>query len=106
MASRPIPLKVTRLFITVSNKPTCSHPLMLVIETDAPPSGRLAFKLSPHARWEAINGVSVADVNAGYSYANGVNNGLMLAGESPAPIVVDSRLAVIDHHMLAQEREA
>lgn len=97
---------ITRLFITISNKPTVSHPLMVVVETDAPPSGRLAFKLSAQARWEAIHGVSVTDVNAGYTYANGVNEGLLHAGLKSAPIIIDSRLGLIDHHGAAHQREA
>lgn len=98
--------KVTRLFITASNKPSVSHPLMLVIETDAPPTGRLAFKLSAQERWAAIYGVSITDVNAGYSYANGVLEGLALAGSDHCPpIVIDPRLGLIDHYSAATARE-
>ena len=91
--------QITRLFITVSNKASVSHPLMLVIETDAPDR---TFRRSEQAKWEAIYGVSVTDVNAAYSYANGVNAGLNHAGLSSAPIVIDSRLGLIDHHAAAR----
>lgn len=96
MMERP---KITRLFITVSNKPSASHPLMLVIETDAPDR---TFRRSEQAKWEAIHGVSVTDVNAAYSYANGVNAGLNHAGLQSAPIAIDSRLGLIDHHAAAR----
>ena len=91
MMERP---QITRLFITVSNKPSASHPLMLVVETDAPDR---TFRRSEQAKWEAIHGVSVTDVNAAYSYANGVNAGLQ-----SAPIAIDSRLGLIDHHAAAR----
>lgn len=94
--------KITRLFITVSNKASASHPLMLVVETDAPAD---RFKRSAQAKWEAIYGVSVTDVNAAYSYANGVNHGLNHAGLNSAPIVIDSRLGLIDHYAAATARE-
>lgn len=95
MMERP---RITRLLITVSNRPSASHPLMLVVETDSPPD---RFKRSTQAQWAAIHGVSVTDVNAAYSYANGVNHGLAHAGLDSAPIVIDPRLGLIDHHAAA-----
>ncbi len=88
--------QIKRLFITVNNKPSLSHPLMVVVEMTNETPG---FTRSPQARWAEIYGVSVTDVNAGYSYANGLTAGLNYADSRAAlpPIVIDPRLGLIDH---------
>ena len=86
--------KVARLFITISNKPSATHPLMLITETDAPLTGRAKFLKSEEEQWREQWGVQMRDMSQAYCYANGVNAGLNAAGLDSTPIVVDPRLTL------------